>query len=172
MVKFIPCSLYPRRKESPVPTGCETVSMRGRADAFEERKILYFLSKFCGSVPDVLNFCDRCHLLVPTKFIAKLVRVADPLSTADSSRPHCGVRIQTKGCIWNTVRSSYRGADKSLARPGRKQAQKHVKDARDFNNFETRAVIKRPPPNPARQGAEGNSRHSDRNISLFPSSSG
>jgi len=36
----------------------------------------------------------------------------------------------------------YRGADKSLARPGRKQAQKHVRDARDFNNIETRAVIK------------------------------
>ena len=38
-------------------------------------------------------------------------------------------------------------------------------DARDFNNIETRAVIKFffffPP---ARQGAEGNSRHSDRNI--------
>jgi len=36
-------------------------------------------------------------------------------------------------------------------------------DASDFNNMETRAVIKFPP-SPARQGAEGNSRHSDRNI--------
>jgi len=36
----------------------------------------------------------------------------------------------------------YRGADKSLARPGRKQARKHVRDARDFNNIEARAVIK------------------------------
>jgi len=36
----------------------------------------------------------------------------------------------------------YRGADKSLARPGRKKARKHVRDARDFNNIETRAVIK------------------------------
>jgi len=36
----------------------------------------------------------------------------------------------------------YRGEDKSLVRPGRKQARKHVKDARDFNNIETRAVIK------------------------------
>ena len=34
----------------------------------------------------------------------------------------------------------YRGADKSLARPGRKQAGKHVRDARDFN-IEARAVI-------------------------------
>ena len=36
----------------------------------------------------------------------------------------------------------YRDADKSLARPGRKQARKQVRDARDFNNIETRAVIK------------------------------
>ena len=35
-------------------------------------------------------------------------------------------------------------------------------DARDFNNIETRAVIKFF--FPARQGAEGNLRHSDRNI--------
>jgi len=35
-----------------------------------------------------------------------------------------------------------RSADKSLARPGRKQALKQVRDARDFNNIETRAVIK------------------------------
>ena len=61
----------------------------------------------------------------------------------------------------------YRGADKSLARPGRKQARKHVRDARYFNNIETRAVIKFL--FPASQGAEGNSRHSDRNVSLFPS---
>jgi len=32
--------------------------------------------------------------------------------------------------------SDYRGADKSLAWPGRKQAQKHVRDARDFNKTE------------------------------------
>ena len=54
---------------------------------------------------------------------------------------------------------------KSLARPGRKQAWKHVRDTRDFNNIETWAVIKFF--SPARQGTEGNSRHSDRNISLL-----
>ena len=37
---------------------------------------------------------------------------------------------------------SGRGAVKSLARPGMKQARKHVRDARDFNNTETRTVIK------------------------------
>jgi len=36
----------------------------------------------------------------------------------------------------------YRGADKSLAWAGRKLALKQVRDARDFNNIETRAVIK------------------------------
>ena len=62
------------------------------------------------------------------------------------------------------------GADKSLARSGIETTRKHVRDARDFNNIETRAVVKFlfPP----RQGAEGNSRHSDRNITLFPSFSG
>jgi len=38
--------------------------------------------------------------------------------------------------------SNNRGADKSLAQPGRKQARKYARDARDFNNIETRAVIK------------------------------
>ena len=41
-----------------------------------------------------------------------------------------------------SFRIKYRGADKSLARPGRKQARKHVRDARDFNNIEPRVVIK------------------------------
>jgi len=62
------------------------------------------------------------------------------------------------------------GADQSLARPGRKQARKHVREARDFNNIETQAVIKFF--FPARQGAESNSRDSDRNISWLPSWSG
>ena len=58
-----------------------------------------------------------------------------------------------------------RSADKSLARPRRKQARKHARDARDFKNIETRAVITFFPP--ARQGAEGNLRHSDRHIIFF-----
>jgi len=35
----------------------------------------------------------------------------------------------------------YRGADKSLARPGKKQARKHIMDARDFDKIKTQAVI-------------------------------
>jgi len=34
------------------------------------------------------------------------------------------------------------GADKSFARPGKKQARKHVRDARDFNSIETPAITK------------------------------
>ena len=64
----------------------------------------------------------------------------------------------------------YRGADKSLARLGRKQARKHVRNARDFNNMKRELSSSSSPP--ARQGVEGNSRHSDTNISLFPSWSG
>ena len=59
---------------------------------------------------------------------------------------------------------NYRGADKSLAWTERKQARKYVGVARDFNNIETRAVIKFPLP-PESQGVEGNLGHYDRNIS-------
>ena len=38
--------------------------------------------------------------------------------------------------------AKYRGAAKSLALSGSKQARKQVRDARDFNNIETQAVIK------------------------------
>ena len=38
-------------------------------------------------------------------------------------------------------RFMYLVAHKSLARPGRKQARKNVRQARDFNNIEMRAVI-------------------------------
>jgi len=40
------------------------------------------------------------------------------------------------------MKLKYRGADKSLARLGKKQGWKHVRDARDFNNIETRAVTR------------------------------
>jgi len=50
----------------------------------------------------------------------------------------------------------YRGADKSLARPGRKKARKHVRDKRDFNNIEPRALSSSFFFHPVRQDAEGN----------------
>ena len=43
---------------------------------------------------------------------------------------------------WREFLSAPWGAGKSLARPGRKKTREHVRDARDFNNIETRAVIK------------------------------
>jgi len=50
--------------------------------------------------------------------------------------------MKCAGHITHRGGKKYRGVDKSLARPGRKQARKHVRDARDFNNIETRAAIK------------------------------
>ena len=49
------------------------------------------------------------------------------------------VELRSLYCVYIFL---YRGADKSLARPGRKQARKHVRNARDFNNIEMRGVIK------------------------------
>ena len=45
-------------------------------------------------------------------------------------------------CVCVCMYVCTRGADKSLARPGREQAWKHVRDACNFNNIKTRAVIK------------------------------
>ena len=55
-----------------------------------------------------------------------------------------GIKTFLNTIDWNkfSINTLYRGADKSLARPGRKQARKHVRDVRDFNNIETRVVIK------------------------------
>ena len=44
-------------------------------------------------------------------------------------------------CRGKASSTTYQGADKSLAQPGRKQARKHVTDACDFN-IEMQAVIK------------------------------
>ena len=50
-------------------------------------------------------------------------------------------RNQFYKTLFETPLVAYRCADKSLARPRRKKARKHVRDARDFNNIETRTVI-------------------------------
>ena len=54
-------------------------------------------------------------------------------SFKQNSHQHAGWQLK--------ITQIYRGADKSLARPGRKQAPKHVRDARNFNNIETQAFI-------------------------------
>jgi len=51
------------------------------------------------------------------------------------------ISVHYKSLKWDTDYIP-QGADKSLAGPGRKQTRKHVRDARDFNKIETRAVIK------------------------------
>jgi len=53
---------------------------------------------------------------------------------------YCGILLHKYALM--SAALMYRDADKSLARPGRKQAPKHVTDARHFSNNETRAVIK------------------------------
>ena len=71
------------------------------------------------------------------------------------------------GC---TVFVQYRGTDKSLARPGSKTSSEACQGRARFQQHRDTSchqVFL-----PARQGAEINSRHSDRNISLFPSWSG
>jgi len=81
--------------------------------------------------------CLHYAQIWPLSFAPCLTPVYVPLCTDPSTRPRTDPSICTCNyCVFN------RGADKSLARPGRKQARKHVRDARNFNNIETRAVIK------------------------------
>jgi len=97
------------------------------------------------------------------------------IMTFDNEKCRCRdiyIAVQgTKYCfVYKVYFALYWGAGKSFAQPGRKQAGKHVRNARDLNNIETRAV------NQflflQGKGAKGNSRHSYRNISLLPSWSG
>jgi len=86
------------------------------------------------------------------------MRRASLWESSGSSRPTASTMSQctpltrmetSRSWRWRTSKSDsvsyiccYRGADKSLARPGREQTRKQVRDARDFNKIETRAVIK------------------------------
>jgi len=54
----------------------------------------------------------------------------------------CRVNTSPRKPLTDLASPKYRRADKSLVRPRRKKARKHVRDARDFNNIEMRAVIK------------------------------
>jgi len=62
------------------------------------------------------------------------------------------------------------GVDKSLARPGRKKSSEACQGRARFQQHRDAGCHQLL--FPARQGAEGNSRHSDINVSLFPSWSG
>jgi len=54
----------------------------------------------------------------------------------------CGTTVLPTPIRVDCILLRNRGADMSLARPGREQDRRHVGDARDFSNIETRAVIK------------------------------
>ena len=160
-----------------------------------------FVSDFCSNVPVIPPSPFRCLLLphvrrgslvmaswvsavsvsgkisTPTMIFSKCVGETVGDTQIDWCFPAWAYRLVIMNWhnpsipTWGKPNCMYRGADRSLAQPGRKQAPKHVRDVRNFNNIEPWAVI-----SffffAARQDAEGNSRHSDRNISLFPSWSG
>jgi len=82
-------------------------------------------------------------------------------SVKDSPRPGQAHRVVTPEGI---------AAVEAIVKENRRVTVNEIASHLDIN-IETRAVMKSPPPL-ARRGAEGNSRHSDRNISLFHSWSG
>ena len=51
-------------------------------------------------------------------------------------------RPMYRGADKSLCRAGKKQAGKSLSRAGKKQARNNVRDARDFNNIETRAVVK------------------------------
>ena len=68
------------------------------------------------------------------------------LPTSSIENPHIQSLSNTTGFSGYpdgtiSLHKLYRDADKSLARPGTKQARKHVREARDLKNMETQAVI-------------------------------
>ena len=66
---------------------------------------------------------------------------------------------------------NYRGADKSLAQPGKEKSSDTCQGRARFQQHRDASCHQVFSP-PARQGAEGNSYHSDRNINLLPFWSG
>jgi len=79
------------------------------------------------------------HTCTPQQFMLRRIYVL--FSKFNSLSTGCPNKLSTTFAVCFST-AIYRGAYKSFARPGRKQARKHVRDARDFNNIETRAAIK------------------------------
>ena len=86
------------------------------------------ISSWQRPLPDNTQHSQQTNIHAPGG-----IRTHDP-----SRRTTSDLHLRPRG-HWD--RLYYRGADKSLARPRRKQTRKHVRDVRDFN-IETRAVIK------------------------------
>ena len=71
---------------------------------------------------------------VLTNYFVRLLHGTNRVFKYDKNISIQCLSLSANGC-------NYWGADKSLARPGQKQSWKHIRDARDFNKIETRAVI-------------------------------
>jgi len=72
----------------------------------------------------------------------KFVTSSDKFVTSMNRLP-----LSPRKYVWYSCLLMYKqihslSTDKSLARPGKKRDRKHVRDARDFSNIETRPVIK------------------------------
>ena len=83
----------------------------------------------------------------------------------------CMYNICDKGLKSENVQTVYWGAEKVLS-PTRKETSSEACHGRARFQQHRDASCHQDPPPTGRQGAEGNSRHSDRNINLFPSRSG
>jgi len=87
-----------------------------------------------------LHFQRMC-LKIPSQNDGLLLRPGITFSLLTYSRCFSNLKIYFLLQALTITYSIYRDPDKSLARPGRKQARKKVRKARDFN-IQTRAVIK------------------------------
>jgi hypothetical protein len=83
--------------------------------------------------PSMVNSIKAVHTINSSSHLPQICR------TTNTECVSC--KLSNIQEIWVFCRK-IPGADKSLARPGRKQARKQVGDAHDFNKIETRAVIK------------------------------
>ena len=90
-----------------------------------------------NSSPPTRHIFMKCDI---SEFFEKLSRKNQVSLKSDKNNGHFTWRPMYRSIYMYTY--MYRGADKSLAGPRRKRARKHVRDTRDFNNIETRAVIK------------------------------
>ena len=113
---------YSRITSTKAPSFCVTTSSA----------ILTHLTVFLPRSHDYSCYVSRPILAPPPLGMQKHV---DLRAHDFSHSPTCDISLD-----WLTLPAAERtrGADKSVARPGRKQARKHVRDARDFNNIETR----------------------------------
>ena len=137
VVNFPPRYLYPRQKKKPrYPLKWRLRGPQSRSGRPGEWENLLPLPVFAPRpVQPAASHHIDCDIPAPTglskNLKQRLLNLNPPISV--HRRKH------SYYTVFGTV---YRGADKSLARPGRKQARKHVRDARDFNKIEMRAVIK------------------------------